>query len=114
MVQNVSGLDISSPVRSRGVPIGRVSRIRIDPGVINIEIVFEVYKDRLQTFGVDGKRVEAIASLGVFERLRSEVVSNVSRQREGTVDHWISGLCRKAPSAPSNSADWRQVAGQFS
>ena len=30
--ENVSGLDISSPVRYRGVPVGRVSDIRVDPG----------------------------------------------------------------------------------
>jgi len=53
-----------------------VSSVRLDPGIINIEIVFEVFRDRLQTFNVNVKQVEAIASQGVLERLRAEVVSN--------------------------------------
>jgi paraquat-inducible protein B len=75
--ENVSGLDVSSPVRYRGVPIGRVSAVRVDPGITNIEIVFEVFEDRLQNFGVNVKRVEAVARQGIFEKtLRTQVVSN--------------------------------------
>jgi ABC-type transporter Mla subunit MlaD len=74
--EDVSGLDVSRPVRYRGVPIGHVSAVNVDPRIINIEIVFEVFKDRLQTFGVNVKSVEAVASAGVVERLRTEVVSN--------------------------------------
>ena len=29
--ENVSGLDVSSPVRYRGVPVGRVTDLRVDP-----------------------------------------------------------------------------------
>ena len=32
ITENVSGLDISSPVRFRGVPVGRVTDIRVDAG----------------------------------------------------------------------------------
>ena len=39
--ENISGLEISSPVRFRGVPVGRVSNLRVDPRNNNIEIGFD-------------------------------------------------------------------------
>jgi ABC-type transporter Mla subunit MlaD len=44
--ENVSGLDISSPVRYRGVSVGRVSDVRVDPNVETIEVDFELFQDR--------------------------------------------------------------------
>ena len=35
--ENVSGLEISSPVRYRGVPVGRVTDLRVDPRGITVE-----------------------------------------------------------------------------
>ena len=41
--ENVAGLDISSPVRYRGVPVGRVTELSVDPHGITVEIDFEVF-----------------------------------------------------------------------
>ena len=35
---NVIGLDVSSPVRYRGVPVGRVTDLHVDPGGSTIEM----------------------------------------------------------------------------
>jgi paraquat-inducible protein B len=82
--ENVSGLDVSSPVRYRGVSIGRVTNVRVDPrgfteagiGVI-VEVDFEVFLDRLNTIGMNVQRIREFADLRVmFPRLRAQVVSN--------------------------------------
>ncbi len=36
--ENVSGLDVSSPVRYRGVTVGRVADVRVDPRATTVEI----------------------------------------------------------------------------
>ena len=46
---NVFGLDVSSPVRLRGVPVGRVTAIRVDPRGTIVQIDFEVFLDRRRT-----------------------------------------------------------------
>ncbi len=78
VTENVSGLDISSPVRFRGVAIGRVSDIRIDPNSVGktIEIDFEIFQDRLATIGANVKRIQQMADLAVFPQLRTRVVAN--------------------------------------
>ncbi len=75
--ENVSGLDISSPVRYRGVPVGRVADLRVDPRGDTIEIDFEVFVDRLNTIGMHATRIREIADFsGVFPRLRTRIVGN--------------------------------------
>ena len=74
--ENVSGLDISSPVRFRGVSVGRVSNIRIDPNGGTIEVGFELFKDRLTTVGADVKRVQEAADLAMAPNTRARVVGN--------------------------------------
>ncbi|MGC1907589.1 MAG: MlaD family protein [Candidatus Acidiferrum sp.] len=75
--ENVSGLDVSSPVRYRGVPVGRVTELRVDPRGITIEIDFEIFVDRLNTIGVSSSRIRQIADFGgVFPRLRARMVGN--------------------------------------
>jgi paraquat-inducible protein B len=74
--ENVSGLDISSPVRFRGVAVGRVTDIRVDGRGNTIEIDFEVFQERLATIGANVKRLQQLADLAVFPQLRSRVVGN--------------------------------------
>ena len=75
--ENVSGLDVSSPVRYRGVPVGRVTDLRVDPRGITVEIDFEVFVDRLNTIGCNVSRIRQIADFGgVFPRLRAQIVGN--------------------------------------
>ncbi|HEX2339018.1 MAG TPA: MlaD family protein [Vicinamibacterales bacterium] len=75
--ENVSGLDIASPVRYRGVPVGRVSELRVDPRSRTIEIDFEVFLDRLNTVGANVERIRRTADLeGTFPTLRAQVIGN--------------------------------------
>ena len=75
--ENVSGLEVSSPVRYRGVSIGRISEVRVDPRDVIVEINFEMFPDRLNTIGVDVERIRQMRDLsGMFPRLRASRVSN--------------------------------------
>jgi ABC-type transporter Mla subunit MlaD len=74
---NVFGLDVSSAVRLKGVPVGRVTGIRVDPQGHLVEIDFEVYIDRLNTIGLDIKQLRKITDVrGVFPNLRSQLMGN--------------------------------------
>ena len=76
--ENVTGLDVSSPVRYLGVPVGRVTGIRVDPRAATVEIDFEVFTDRLTQLGVSVSQVqERIKDIGgVFPSLRTQLMSN--------------------------------------
>ena len=62
--ENVSGLDVSSPVRYRGVPVGRVTDLRVDPRETTVEIDFEVFLNRLNTIGFNVSRIRKLADVG--------------------------------------------------
>jgi paraquat-inducible protein B len=74
--ENVAGLDISSPVRYRGVPVGRVSNLQVEPGGRTIEIDFELFTDRLTTVGANVTNLQELARTGLLERMRAQVVGN--------------------------------------
>jgi paraquat-inducible protein B len=74
---NVSGLDVSRPVRYRGVSVGRVTDVRVDPRGNMVEIDFEVFLDRLNTIGLNAERIRHIVDLGgVLPKLRAQVIGN--------------------------------------
>jgi paraquat-inducible protein B len=75
--ENVSGLDVSSPVLFRGVPMGQITDLRVDPRGTIVEINFEVFLDRLNTVGLDVNRIRQITDIGgTFPRLRARMVGN--------------------------------------
>jgi len=76
--ENVTGLDVSSPVRYLGVSVGRVTGIRVDPRAGTVEIDFEVFTDRLTQLGVNVSQVrERIIDIGgVFPNLRTHLMGN--------------------------------------
>jgi phospholipid/cholesterol/gamma-HCH transport system substrate-binding protein len=75
--EDVSGLDVSSPVRYRGVSVGRVTEVRVDPRETTIEVDFELFLDRLYTIGANVERIRRIADIGgIAPRLRARVVGN--------------------------------------
>jgi len=77
-IEDVSGLDVSSPVRYRGVSVGRVTDIRVDPRAEPVEIDFEVFLDRLNTVGFPAERIRKIVDLrGTFPKLRAQVIGNL-------------------------------------
>jgi paraquat-inducible protein B len=75
--ENVSGLDVSSPVRYRGVPVGRVTDLSVDPRGVTVEIDFEIFVDRLNAIGMHASRIRQVADFrGVFPHLRARIIRN--------------------------------------
>ena len=75
--ENVRGLDVSSPVLFRGVHIGQVTELRVDPNGTIVEIDFEMFLDRLSSIGLDVARIKRLADIGgTFPRLRARTVAN--------------------------------------
>jgi hypothetical protein len=75
--ENVSGLDVSSPVRYRGVSVGRVTDLRVDPRENTIEIDFEVFLHRLNTIGFNVSRIQRLADIGgIAPYLRAQIIGN--------------------------------------
>jgi ABC-type transporter Mla subunit MlaD len=74
--ENVSGLDVSSQVRYRGVPVGTVSDIRVNPAQGRIEIDFVMFEDRLTAIGASAARLRHFTNFPAFSKLRAQVVGN--------------------------------------
>jgi hypothetical protein len=64
--QNVAGLKIDSPVRFKGVAIGRVQDIRVDVESRLIEIDFELFLDQLTGLTVEAQTREVAKDLRAF------------------------------------------------
>jgi paraquat-inducible protein B len=76
-MEDVSGLDVTSPVRYRGVFVGKVTNVRVDPRGNIVEIDFELFVDRLNAIGANVKAIRGIiASGGMSPRFRARIVSN--------------------------------------
>jgi ABC-type transporter Mla subunit MlaD len=74
---NVFGLDVSSAVRLRGVPVGRITAIRVNPHGTIVQIDFEMFLDRLDTIGLDVNRLRTLTDVGgVFPHLRAQLMGN--------------------------------------
>jgi paraquat-inducible protein B len=75
--ENVRGLDVSSPVLFRGVHLGQVTELRVDPNGTIVEVDFELFLDRLSTIGLNVTRIKQITDIGgTFPRLRARIVAN--------------------------------------
>ena len=75
--ENVTGLDVSSPVRLVGVAVGRVTGIRVDPRAGTVEIDFNVFTDRLTELGVSvGDIRKRIDIGGLAPNLRTQLMGN--------------------------------------
>jgi len=75
--ENVTGLDVSSPVRYLGVLVGRVTGIRVDPRTATVEIDFEVFTDRLTQLGVSVSQVRQRIDIGdLAPNLRTQLMRN--------------------------------------
>jgi len=75
--ENVTGLDVSSPVRYLGVSVGRVTGIRVDPRAGTVEVDFEVFTDRLTELGVNVSQVRKKIDLGgLSPNLRTQLMGN--------------------------------------
>jgi len=69
---------VSSPVRLRGVPVGRVTELRVDPLGKTVEIDFEMFLDRLNTIGMDVQRIRQTADVTrMFPNLRAQVIGSL-------------------------------------
>ena len=74
---DINGLDVSSPVRYRGVLVGSVTDVRVDPRGNIVEIDFELFIDRLNTIGANVNAIRQITDIGaMFPRLRARIVGN--------------------------------------
>jgi len=75
--ENVTGLDVSSPVRLVGVAVGRVTRIRVDPRAGTVEIDFDVFTDRLTELGVSVSDIRKRIDIGgLAPNLRTQLMGN--------------------------------------
>ena len=79
--ENVRGLEVSSPVRYRGVETGRVTKVRVSPGGL-IEIGFELFLDRLNTGGANVARIRRVADIAIFPSLRARIIGNPVTEQE--------------------------------
>ena len=90
--ENVSGLDISSPVRYRGVSVGRVTDIRVDPRANRRDQLRDVPRPP-QHHWIRCRADPAIAAIGVFAKA-SRPGGGQPRDRRGVP---AARSCRRTP-----------------
>ena len=111
--ENVSGLDVSSPVRYRGVPVGRVvgpARRPVAPE--QSRSASRCSATASPRFGFDVQQLQAMAVPDMFPKLRAQVVSNpvtgevvlaarsgrrILRRRSRSTSRRIGPTCRRCP-----------------
>lgn len=71
--ESVQGLDIGSPIKFRGAPIGTVSRITIAPDRRHIEVESQIFTENLVRLGIVERGALAGASLGIPPDLRAQL-----------------------------------------
>lgn len=74
--ENITGLDVASMVRFKGVAVGRVDGIRVDPASRLVEIDFQLFLDRMANLGADLEEVQRVSDIGVIDDFRVSVVGN--------------------------------------
>jgi ABC-type transporter Mla subunit MlaD len=74
--ESISGLNSGSMVRFKGVPVGQIDRIRIDPDDNLVEIEFELFLDRLADLGADVEEVQRMSDFGAVSDMRASVIGN--------------------------------------
>ena len=84
--ETVQGLDVGSPLKWRGVPIGGVTAIGVAPDNRMVEVHLDVYSDLLTKFGGN---VEKLRDLTAANPLRSRMPTDV---RVRLVSAGITGL----------------------
>ena len=75
--ENVTGLDVSSPIRYLGVSVGRVTGLHVDPTAATVEVDFEVFTDRITELVVNVSEVRRRIEIGgLSPNLRTRLMSN--------------------------------------
>ena len=75
--QNVTGLGAQSPVRFKGVTVGRVDAVRIDARIRMVEIDFELFVDTITDLGGEVEEVRRhVMGLAGDKDTRVQVVGN--------------------------------------
>jgi paraquat-inducible protein B len=75
--ESISGLNIGSMVRFKGVPVGRVNRVRLDPDDGLVEVYFELFLDRLAQLGADVEEVQRLSVFGgIVSDMRVSIIGN--------------------------------------
>ena len=73
--ESVQGLDVGSSVKFRGVPIGRVAKIRIAPDGRHVEVMSDVKIDALARLGFRQDATEMLENQQFSDKERHDIIS---------------------------------------